>query len=88
MLIRIFDGGDVMLIMNLNYDYDDYVFPPLQASCGCLAQGNAQSGAHSCAGWSAQEYFLYSVYMIYDTIYSCAGWSAQEYIDKPSISIR
>ena len=64
MLNRIFDGGDVMLIMNLNYDYDDYVFPPLQASCGCLAQGNAQSGARSCAGWSAQKYVKYPTYIM------------------------
>ena len=58
MLNRIFDGGDVMLIMNLNYDYDDYVFPPLQASCGCLAQGNAQSGARSCAELSEREQYI------------------------------
>ena len=58
MLNRIFDGGDVMLIMNLSHDYDDYVFPPLQASCGCLAQGNAQSGAHSCAELSEKEQYI------------------------------
>ena len=52
------DGGDVMLIMNLNYDYDDYVFSPLQASCGCLAQGNAQSGARSCAELSEKEQYI------------------------------